>query len=55
MVVSDDGIGLGSEDAAEGTGGLAALRARSQTYKGSCEVAGVRNAGTTVTVSLPLP
>lgn len=36
-------------------GGLAAIRARAQTYKRSCEVAGVRNAGTTVTVSLPLP
>jgi signal transduction histidine kinase len=55
VVVSDDGIGLGSEDPAADAGGLAAIRARSQTYKGSCEVAGVRNAGTTVTVSLPLP
>ena len=55
VVVSDNGIGLGKESPAPGTGGLAAIRARSQTYKGSCEVAGVRNAGTTVTVSLPLP
>lgn len=55
MVVSDNGIGLGNEDPATGEGGLAAIRARSQTYKGSCEVASVRNAGTTLTVSLPLP
>lgn len=55
VVVSDNGIGLGRESPAPAAGGLAAIRARSQTYKGSCEVAGVRNAGTTVTVSLPLP
>lgn len=55
MVVRDDGIGLGAEDTAAGAGGLAAMRARSRTYNGSCEVAGARKAGTTVTVSLPLP
>ena len=55
MVVSDNGVGLGAEAPAAGAGGLAAIRARSRTYKGSCEVAGARNAGTTVTVSLPLP
>ena len=55
MVVRDDGIGLGAEDTAAGAGGLASMRARSRTYNGSCEVAGARKAGTTVTVSLPLP
>jgi len=55
MVVKDNGVGLGAEDPAAHAGGLAAIRARSRTYKGSCEVASVRNAGTTVTVSLPLP
>lgn len=55
MVVRDDGIGLGAEDTATGAGGLATMRARSRTYNGSCEVAGARKAGTTVTVSLPLP
>jgi signal transduction histidine kinase len=55
VVVRDNGIGLGIEEPAQATGGLATIRARSQTYKGFCEVAGVRNTGTTVTVSLPLP
>jgi len=36
-------------------GGALHLRARSQAYRGHCEVAGARNAGTTVTVSLPIP
>src|SRR5687767_1370642 len=55
MAVKDNGIGLRAEAAAGGAGGLAAIRARAQTYKGSCAVVGARNAGTTVTVSLPLP
>ena len=55
VAVRDNGIGLGAAGQTAGAGGLAAIRARAQTYKGSCEVAGVRNAGTTVTVSLPLP
>jgi two-component system sensor histidine kinase UhpB len=55
MVVRDNGIGLGDEAPASGAGGIAAIRARSQTYKGLCEVAGARHAGTTVTVSLPIP
>jgi len=55
VVVSDNGVGLRAGDPAADAGGLAAIRARSKTYKGSCEVAGARNAGTTVTVSLPLP
>jgi len=55
VVVSDNGIGLGKQAPARDGGGLATIRSRSQTYKGFCEVAGVRNAGTTVTVSLPLP
>jgi two-component system, NarL family, sensor histidine kinase UhpB len=55
MVVSDNGVGLGAEHTAPAAGGLATIRARSQAYKGSCKVAGVRKTGTTVTVSLPLP
>jgi len=55
VIVSDNGIGLGKQSPALGAGGLAAIRARSQTYNGVCEVAAGRNAGTTVTVSLPLP
>lgn len=55
MAVKDNGIGLGAQAAAASAGGLAAIRARAQTYKGSCQIAGARNAGTTVTVSLPLP
>src|SRR5687767_1416658 len=54
MVVSDDGVGLGKAPPAPAAGGLAAIRARSQAYNGSCEFAGARNSGTTVTVSLPL-
>jgi len=55
MAVKDNGIGLGAKEPAGSAGGLATIRARAQTYKGSCAVAGARNAGTTVTVSLPLP
>ena len=54
MVVRDNGIGLGHKAPASGVGGIAAIRARSQTHKGFCEIAGARNAGTTVRVSLPI-
>jgi len=54
MVVSDNGIGLRSEATAAGASGIAAIRERSKAHAGSCEFAGVRNAGTTVTVSLPI-
>jgi two-component system sensor histidine kinase UhpB len=54
MVVSDNGIGLRKEAPAPGATGLAAIRERSRAHAGFCEFAGVRNAGTTVTVSLPL-
>jgi len=55
LVVADNGIGLGNEAPASGADGLTGMRARSQTYKGFCEVTGARNAGTNVTVSLPIP
>jgi len=55
LVVRDNGVGLGKQALAPGEGGLAAIRARSLAHKGSCEVAGARNAGTTLTISLPLP
>jgi len=54
LVVEDNGIGLGSDVPVSGTGGLAAIRARSQTYNGVCKIAGTRYAGTTVTASLPI-
>jgi signal transduction histidine kinase len=54
MVVSDNGIGLRSETPAQGTSGIAAIRARSQAHAGFCEFAGARNAGTKVTVSVPI-
>ena len=54
MVIRDNGIGLASEVPASGDGGLAVIRANSQTYKGFCEIAGARHTGTTVTVSLPI-
>jgi two-component system sensor histidine kinase UhpB len=54
MVVRDNGIGFANAAAAAHEGGLATIRARSQAYKGSCEVAGAKHAGTTVTVSLPI-
>lgn len=55
MVVRDDGTGLGKDAPAARAVSIAAIRARSQAYRGHCEVAGARNAGTTVTVSLPIP
>lgn len=55
VVVSDNGVGLGRQPPALFGGGLAAIRERSQMYKGVCEIASARNAGTTVAVSLPLP
>lgn len=55
MVVRDNGIGLGNGTPASGARGIAAIRARSQTYQGLCEVADASNGGTTVTVSLPIP
>ncbi len=55
MVVRDNGVGLGEQGAASGTGDIASSRTSSQTFNGICEVEGARNAGTTVTVSLPIP
>jgi signal transduction histidine kinase len=54
VVVSDNGIGLRKEALAAGTRGIAAIRERARAHAGFCEFAGVRNAGTTLTVSLPL-
>lgn len=55
LVVRDNGIGPGNGAHVAGTGGIAGMRARSQIHKGSFEVTGARNAGTTVTTSLPIP
>ena len=52
LVVADNGVGLGNQIPA--ASGLAAMRARSQMYKGSCAVVGAENAGTTLTASLPI-
>ena len=54
MVVSDNGIGLRKDAPDRGASGIAAIRARTEAHAGFCEFTGVRNAGTTVTVSLPL-
>jgi signal transduction histidine kinase len=54
VVVRDNGKGLPTEAAASKAGGLAAIRARSRSYKGICEVAGAQRAGTTVVVCLPI-
>jgi signal transduction histidine kinase len=55
LVVADNGVGLDDAADASGAGGLAVIRAHAETYKGSCEVGGTPNGGTTVTVSLPIP
>jgi len=55
MIVRDNGIGLSEAAFASATGGLAGMRARSRAYQGYCEIIGTRNAGTTVTVNLPIP
>jgi len=55
LVVVDNGVGLDKAVFSSGASGLAAIRARAQTYQGSCEIAGATNAGTTVSVSLPIP
>ena len=54
VVVRDNGKGLAKEVADEAAGGLAAIRARSRSYKGICEIAGAQRAGTTVVVCLPM-
>lgn len=54
LKVHDNGIGMGEAAADAGKGSIATLQARSQAYHGSCEVTGTRDAGTTLTVSLPL-
>src|SRR5207237_7644351 len=53
VVVSDNGIGLRKDGPARDASGMAAIRARAEAHAGFCEFAGVRNAGTAVTVSLP--
>jgi signal transduction histidine kinase len=53
LVVANDG-GPGSKAPTSGAEGFAAIQARAQTWQGSCEVAGGRNGGTTVTVRLPV-
>jgi signal transduction histidine kinase len=55
LIVADNGVGLSNEVSSSGAGGFAAMRARSQAYQGSCAIVSARNAGTTVTVSLPIP
>jgi signal transduction histidine kinase len=54
LVVSDNGVGLRNGAGASGAGGMSAIRGRAQTHRGFCEFAGAGNAGTTVTVSLPI-
>ena len=54
LVVTDNGVGLGSDPVSAGATGLAAIRAWAQVHKGSCEIACAPNGGTTVSVSLPI-
>ncbi len=54
LIVRDNGVGLVKPAPASGAGGLATMRASAQAYKGFSQVTGARNAGTTVTVSLPI-
>ena len=54
LVVRDNGLGLGEGASRSKRGGIAGMRARAQSHDGVCEFAGARNAGTTVTVSLPI-
>ena len=55
MAVRDDGIGLAPGAADASLGGIAGIRARAETHNGVCQVAGTRELGTTVTISLPIP
>jgi signal transduction histidine kinase len=59
LTVTDDGTGLTpGSGASSGPGcgyGIAGMRTRAEQIGGSCEVAGAPGAGTTVTLSLPLP
>ena len=55
LAVSDNGIGPGNAGADSGSGSLAAIHARAQALEGSCEVSGAANAGTTLTLRLPIP
>lgn len=55
VLLDTHGIGLDDKLGASKSGGIAAMRAGSRMRQGSCEVAGMRNAGTTVTASLPIP
>ena len=50
----DNGIGLREQDSRSRQGGIASMRARAQSHKGLCEFAGAPNAGTVVTVNLPI-
>ena len=54
LMVRDDGIGLGEAACRSSRGGIAGIRARAEPRGGLCEFAGSRNAGTTVTASLPI-
>ena len=56
LVVRDNGIGLGlgEQVSRSSRGGIAGMRARARSHKGLCEFAGAPNAGTVVTVNLPI-
>ena len=54
LVVRDNGIGLGEQGSRASRGGIAGMRARARSHKGLCEFAGAPNAGTVVTVNLPI-
>lgn len=54
LMVRDNGIGLVEQVSRSSRGGISGMRARAQSHKGLCEFVGAPNAGTVVTVSLPI-
>jgi signal transduction histidine kinase len=54
LTVRDNGIGLGEQASRSSRGGIAGMRARAQSHQGLCEFSGASNAGTIVTVNLPI-
>jgi signal transduction histidine kinase len=54
LTVRDNGIGLGEQASRSSRGGIAGMRARTQSHQGLCEFSGASNAGTIVTVNLPI-
>ena len=54
LMVRDNSIGLVEQVSRSSRGGIAGMRARAQSHQGLCEFSGASNAGTIVTVNLPI-